>query len=204
MLSREAHDRFVDWLYEDLSAALRRLIRQAQGDYREDGYAKRFPKFEVADVGETPQQLFDRWVSERNPAESTVDTWRYFFSDMSAHFEGRSGGSIRPARGAGLDHEPHREGTLGSDESGNWLRASKTVFAWATDHKLITRNPFADVKITVPKKAKLRETQAFLPEERRTILKGSARSWRAPTLQTKLRSAGCRGSAPTRAQGQAK
>jgi hypothetical protein len=95
-LSREAHDRFVDWLYEDLSAALRRLIRQAQGDYRDDGYAKQFPKFEATDAGETPQQLFDRWVSERKPAPSTVDTWRYFFSDMSAHFEGRSGGSVSP------------------------------------------------------------------------------------------------------------
>jgi integrase len=173
VLSREAHDRFVDWLYEDLSAALRRLIRQAQGDYRDDGYAKRFPKFEATDAGETPQQLFDRWVNERKPAVSTVDTWRYFFSDMSAHFEGRSGGSISP-------HEAQAwiAGLIGKERSAatvrnNWLRASKTVFGWATEHKLIPRNPFADVKITVPKRVKLRETQAFLPDERRIILKAA-------------------------------
>ena len=65
VLSRDAQERFVDWLYYDLAAALRRLIRQAQGDYRDDGYAKQFPKSEATDAGETPQQLFDRWVSER-------------------------------------------------------------------------------------------------------------------------------------------
>jgi integrase len=173
VLNREAHDRFVDWLYEDLSAALRRLIRQAQGDYRDDGYAKRFPKFEVADAGETPQQLFDRWVSERKPAVSTVDTWRYFFSDMTAHFEGRSGGSISPN-----EAQAWIVGLIGKERSAatvrdNWLRASKTVFSWATDHKLVPRNPFTDVKVTVPKKVKLRETQAFLPDEWRTILRAS-------------------------------
>jgi integrase len=172
-LSKEAHDRFVDWLYYDLSAALRRLIRHAHGDYRDDGYAKQFPKFEATDAGETPQQLFDRWVSERKPAASTVDTWRYFFSDMSAHFEGRSGGSISPHEAqawiTGLVSKERSAATVRT----NWLRASKTVFGWATEHKLIPRNPFADVKITVPKKVKLRETQAFLPDERRIILKAA-------------------------------
>jgi integrase len=173
VLSREAHDRFVDWLYEDLSAALHRLIRHAQGDYRDDGYAKRFPKFEVADAGETPQQLFDRWVSERKPAASTVDTWRYFFSDMTAHFEGRSGGSISPN-----EAQAWIAGLIGKERSAatvrdNWLRASKTVFSWATDHRLVPRNPFTDVKVTVPKKMKLRETQAFLADEWRTILTAS-------------------------------
>jgi integrase len=173
VLSREAHDRFVDWLYYDLSAALRRLVRQAHGDYGDDGYAKKFPKFETTDAGETPQQLFDRWVSERKPAASTVDTWRYFFSDMSAHFEGRSGGSISPHEAqawiAGLVSKERSAATVRT----NWLRASKTVFGWATEHKLIPRNPFAGVKITVPKKVKLRETQAFLPDERRIILKAA-------------------------------
>src|SRR4029077_10185851 len=52
----------------------------------------------------------------------------------------------------------------------NWITASKTVFGWAVEHKRLPRNPFADVKITVPKKQALRDTKAFLPAERRTIL----------------------------------
>ena len=55
----------------------------------------------------------------------------------------------------------------------NWITASKTVFGWALEHKRIPRNPFAYVKITVPKKHRLRETQAFLPDEWRTILRAS-------------------------------
>ena len=66
VLSAKARDLLFDCLYEDLSAALRRLIRQAKGDYRDDKYAERFPKFEGEDKGETPQQLFDKWVSERS------------------------------------------------------------------------------------------------------------------------------------------
>ena len=41
------------------------------------------------------------------------------------------------------------------------------------EHKRIPHNPFAQVKITVPKKHRLRETQAFLQDEWRTILRAS-------------------------------
>jgi hypothetical protein len=47
------------------------------------------------------------------------------------------------------------------------------VFAWALHEKLLARNVFAGLKLTVPKKAKLRETKAFLPHERATILKAA-------------------------------
>jgi hypothetical protein len=62
-LTREAHDSFLDWLYDDLSAALTRLMRQVQGDFGDDGYSSRFPAFVRADGSETPKELFDAWVS---------------------------------------------------------------------------------------------------------------------------------------------
>jgi integrase len=55
----------------------------------------------------------------------------------------------------------------------NWITASKTIFGWAFEHKRVPHNPFAQVKITVPKKHTLRETKAFLPHEWRTILRAS-------------------------------
>jgi hypothetical protein len=55
----------------------------------------------------------------------------------------------------------------------NWITASKTVFGWALEHKRVPRNPFALVKITVPKRLRLRETQAFLPDEWRAVLRAS-------------------------------
>jgi len=155
-----------------LAAALRRLIRLALGDYTDDKYPARFPKFEGNDSGETPQQLFEAWVVEREPARGSVESWRYVFAAMTKHFKDRSGGSIT------ADEAQTWISSLTNKRSAstvrkNWIAASKTVFGWALKRKRISRNPFAQVRITVPKKHRLRETQSFLPDEWRIILRAS-------------------------------
>ena len=50
-LNNVAWDRFLDWLYEDLAEALRRLVRIADGDYSPDKYAERFPAAAIRGVG---------------------------------------------------------------------------------------------------------------------------------------------------------
>src|SRR6185437_5045412 len=59
VLDGETRDRFLDYLYGDLAAAFRRLMAIAQGDFSRDKYRWRFPKFEGADTGKTPDQLFE-------------------------------------------------------------------------------------------------------------------------------------------------
>ena len=172
-LNYEAHNRFLDWMYDDVAAALKRLMRIARGDYEDDGYAKRFPKFVGADKGETPKQLFEAWVSERKPAKGSVDTWRYFFDAMTSDFSGRSGGSITPD-----EAQAWIKGLVTAERSArtvanNWMRACKAVFGWAAEHKRIPQNPFATVKLTVPRTINLRETKAFRPDERNTILRAA-------------------------------
>ena len=54
-----------------------------------------------------------------------------------------------------------------------WLAASRSVFSWAARHKHINKNPFADVKVDVPRTRRTRETKAFTPDEVRTILRGT-------------------------------
>lgn len=173
VLDGETRDRFLDYLYDDLAAAFRRLIGIAQGDYSPDEYRKRFPKFEGADTGETPKQLFERWVSERHPADSTIETWGYVFSRMSQHFEGRSAASIGTEEAQqwlrGLVTNERSAKTVRNTD----LRASKAIFNWAVDHKYVPRNPFEKTKLTVPKKIQLRESKAFLPQEWRAILKAA-------------------------------
>ena len=171
-LNNEARDRFLDWLYEDLAEALRRLLRIADGDYSADKYAERFPKFDGPDTGETPQQLFEAWVAERKPARGSVESWRYVFAEMMRHFKDRSAGSITPDEAQDWIRSLTGKRSPSTVRK-NWITASKTVFGWALDHKRISRNPFAQVKITVPKKHRLRETQAFLPDEWRTVLRAS-------------------------------
>ena len=172
VLSKEAQERFLYWLYEDLAAALKKLLRVARGDYADDKYAERFPKFDGLDSGETPQQLFEAWVLARKPARGTIESWKYVFGAMTENFNDRSATSITP------DEAQDWIGSLTKRRSArtvrkNWITASKTVFGWALEHKRIPRNPFARVKITVPKERRLRETQAFLPDEWRTILRAS-------------------------------
>ena len=112
------------------------------------------------------------WVAERKPARSSVESWRYVFDAMTKHFKDRSAGSITAdeAQGwvSGLTDK-----RSASTVRKNWITASKTVFGWALEHRRIPRNPFAQVRITVPKKHRLRETQSFLPDEWRIILRAS-------------------------------
>jgi hypothetical protein len=61
-----------------------------------------------------------------------------------------------------------------------WLVAARTVFGWALKERLIQANPFVGVTVTVPKKQRLRETDAFTAEEARMILKASYYQHRQP------------------------
>ena len=173
VLNSETRDRFLDFLYEDLSEALKLLIRMAKGDYSPDTYREKFPKFEGADNGETPMQLFERWVAERQPAASSIESWRYVFREMGEHFKDRSAASISAEEAQawirGLVSETRSAHTVRR----TWISASKAVFGWAFEHKIVPRNPFEDVKVTVPKQRKNRETKSFLPEEFRTVLGAS-------------------------------
>jgi integrase len=172
-LNVEGRESFLYWLYDDLAAVLGRLRRLAEGDYGDDDYAKRFPKFEATDAGDTPQQLFDKWVSARKPAYGTIESWSYVFAALQQKFAERSAGSITSDEARewvrGLISKVRGAHTVKK----TYLTACKTVFGWALEHKFVQRNPFADVKVTVPKRKQLRETQAFRPAEWRAVLSAS-------------------------------
>ena len=55
-----------------------------------------------------------------------------------------------------------------------WLTAAKTVFSWGVSQKHLRTNPFASVKVDVPKASVLREGgKSFNTEEARVILTAS-------------------------------
>ena len=92
---------------------------------------------------------------------------------MTEHFKDRSAASITPDEAQQWIKSLINPSRSARTVDTNWITASKTVFGWAAEHQHITRNPFADVKVTIPKRIKLRETQAFRPQERKTILKAA-------------------------------
>jgi hypothetical protein len=100
-------------------------------------------------------------------------SWRYVFGPMTEHFKDRSAASITPDEAQQWINGLINPGRSARTVDTNWITASKTVFGWAAEHKHIPRNPFADVNVTIPKRIKLRETQASRPQERRTILKAA-------------------------------
>jgi integrase len=177
---------FLDHVCRDLYVALQLLIRRGHGDWTEDNYPKEFPRFEGrADVTLTPMSLFKRWVDERKPAASAVDRWRGVFLQMEADFTARSVTSISPEEAQdwcrGLINDKRSAATV----SDVWKSAARTVFGWAVGQRLLPRNPFVDIKITVPKSVRTREGKAFSSEEIKTILSASSAISHPETNKTK-------------------
>jgi len=65
-----------------------------------------------------------------------------------------------------------------------YVAALKALGRWAVKQRHITRNPFADCSVRVPKKTRHRETKAFSPEEIRLILSaaGAVENTRRPGM----------------------
>jgi integrase len=187
-LTNASRDLFLDWLWHDLSAALQWLERRAHGDYSPDKYTERFPKdAQGHDSGLTPWQLFELWVKERNPAAGTVENWRYMLRALNDDFEGRSAGSIQPEEAAAWllkrvtanspnDTKAGKRTRSARTVKNTTVRAVNTVLRWAVSKKHLARNPFehAADALTVSKRPTLRDTQAFTPEEARTILSAAS------------------------------
>jgi integrase len=68
-----------------------------------------------------------------------------------------------------------------------WLSSARTVFRWGVRHKHVSKNPFTDVYVDVPKKMRLRETKAFRPEEARLILNATLAYDKPKTAQERAR-----------------
>jgi integrase len=166
---------FLDYVTRDFFAALALLARRARGDYRPDKWSEQFPPQEgTADVNLTPWALFERWIGKAKPANSTVDRWRGVFLRLQSDFPNASAAALLPEQ-----MQKWANGLIGSERSAGtvadvWVGAARTVFAWAVDEKLLTRNPFIGWRVKVPKKITTRETKAFTDDEIKTILKAAS------------------------------
>jgi integrase len=162
---------FLDFVARDFFAALSVLSRRARGDYGEDKWLARFPKQEMAsDSRLDAWTLFERWIAKAKPAVSTVDRWRGVFQKIKADHPNTPAGALLPeqmqAWANGLITEQRTPYTV----QNIWVNGPKTVFAWAVQEKLISRNPFTGWRIKVPKKITVRESKSFTTDEVSAIL----------------------------------
>lgn len=176
-LNDRAHELFVDAVSDNLLAALTVLERRANGDYTPDANPETFPVFQEAREnsaqGLSCWELFEAYVAATKPAENTVTRWRAVFLQMQRDF-GHTGAN-------GITEDAARawvEGLKSDERSPEtvrevWLGSARIVFSWGAGHKRVSKNPFAGIKVDVPKRTRDRETKAFRPEEARMILKAA-------------------------------
>ncbi len=117
-------------------------------------------------VAHGPWSLFEEWITAAKPAPSTVNRWRAVFLNLQARFRSDlitehnarswTNGLVGEGRSAVTAHDV-------------WLIGARTVYGWAAENRLIDDNPFAKVKITVPKTPVTRD-RAFTPAEAASVL----------------------------------
>jgi integrase len=173
VLNTEAQAAFLDCVLDELIAAILLLERRAKGDYSVDTRLAAFPKFDGKKITRSasklsPWWLFEAWVKARQPASSSVTRWKVVFLDLEQRFESATDISEDEARewARQLVTSERKAGTVNDV----WINAARTVFGWAQEQRLTASNPFENVTVTVPRRVKHRETDAFMPEEWTTIL----------------------------------
>ena len=175
MLSNDGRALFLDCVVDSYIAALSLLERHAKGDYSPDTRPQSFPQFSrlrSATSDFTPRTLFDAWAKARQPAHSTIESWRPVFNALTRNFPDRSASAITQAEAQEwLDKLVTPERSAFTVRN-TWLRATKTVYAWGTRRKL-TNNPFAEVVVDVPRR-KQHRPKWFYETEQATILKAAS------------------------------
>lgn len=176
-LNTSAHALFVDAVQDNLMPAISVLEKRAKGDYSRDDNPETFPPFTdgpVRSSGIGCWELFEAYVHAVKPAPKTVSRWRAVFLEMQREFgEVGADGITEDAARAwvhGLISGKRRETTVREV----WLSASRRVFAWGRVQKHVRQNPFAEVRVDVPRKMQFREDgKSFNDAEVSIILKAS-------------------------------
>jgi integrase len=175
ILDEPSRNMFLDALCDDFFAAITLLIRRANNDYTPDTYPLKFPSFSgIADAGLSSWSLFERWVEMKKPAPATVDRWRGVFLRLAEDFGDRSLGALTTEKAQDWADKLITSERTARTVRDVWIIAARTVFGWAKDRKLISGNPFREVKVSVPRSQGKRETKAFRKDEFTTILQAAA------------------------------
>jgi integrase len=172
-LTKAAHTLFLDFVLDNYVPALLLLERRAKGDFEPDELPKSFPAFTPGDnaraTGQTPSELFELWIKAREPAQSTIESWRTVFNTLTQDFPNRRTSTITHDEAQAWLDGLVTEGRAARTVRNTWLRATRTVCNWGAKKKKLTSNPFAEVAVDVPRRKSYRP-KSFYEHERTTIL----------------------------------
>ena len=170
-LTPESRAAFLDALASRYVDALALLIRRARGDFSHDPIRDTFPTLEPPKAkaqAVSLTALFDQWTEEKKPAAGTVRRWKVVIDTAGIRF---------PDLRRVTDDEARKwiRSLVTAERSAYtvsaiWRTALKTLCNWAVEEGRAANNPFAKIKVTLPRKIATRENKAFRDDEVRTIL----------------------------------
>ncbi len=147
-----------------LNDAVVKLKRNAEGDYRPDPIAERFPAWEKPQTGGSPrkkrgtgtltfQDIFDRWRNEGDLAPSTITTWGSYWRQLKAFVK-----HDEPARVVKADIVAWKDALLAAGRTAKSIRdgqlaAARTLFNYALANDLVSVNPVLGVMLRQKAKA---------------------------------------------------
>jgi integrase len=153
----------IQELPKALTQAATKLQRNADGDYRPDLTAERFPTWAgvaMADASKakpdgrlTFDGLFERWRAERKPSASTVTTWAGYVRTLRKHI-----GHDDPRKVTKADLVAWKDALIASGNSPKGIRdgqlaAAKALFTYAVENDWLPANPVHGIKLRVKGKA---------------------------------------------------
>ena len=173
-------------LLAEIAKALRQAFearqRNAEGDYRPDPMATRFPALTNGE-GSPPSSssfkrasltsILDGWGREAKAAGRTVSTFQSYersLRQFAVFLKHDDASRITPDDVRRFKDHRIAEGRSVKTVKDSDIAALKSVLGWAVNNGLLKDNPAAGLKVIAPKKARLREP-GFTHEEARALLR---------------------------------
>ncbi|RDE09887.1 DUF6538 domain-containing protein [Pelagibacterium lacus] len=180
LVDRDGFERIRKAVGSALAQGHQTLARHAQGDYRDDPDADRFPpvaaiepvKLEAPAPGLTSKELFDEYQSEAKTAPSTEKKWRAIFAAL-VKFVGHD-----DMRRITEDDVLRWKNALLADGASNrhvrnsHLACLKAVFNYGVANKRVSANPASGITVKATKKVRTRQ-KGFTEAEAITILRAT-------------------------------
>jgi integrase len=184
VLTSTAMTMFLDEVLQEFLVAIDLLKLRAARNYSPDQHLQTLPEYrkykvasrsalrsDKASGGKTAMRLFEGYITAHNLADGTVRRWRAVFTALDAYLAGRDFDSLSD------DDAQEWVTALVTQKKQSpstvmriWVTALKAVGRWSLKRKHITRNPFADCDVTVPRRTRNRETKSFNTDEIKLIL----------------------------------
>jgi hypothetical protein len=162
-------------VFRHMQAAQRHLMRNAEGDYRPDDHAQRFPAWNAPAKKRTLEAIFGPYAAEAQLAPSTRARFKSVIRRLLVEHIGRDDfGAITGEKLISWKNKLLEEGLAPRTIRDVHLAAVKAACNWAVSERLLASNPAVGVKVIVKKRPQTRTQKGYTLAEALTVLTAAA------------------------------